>query len=159
MRRNAREKGSARSRERRNVAGKCVQTTSIIGHSCRTCTCVTRHRGAERVEAFSTASTLASAAAIKHDTSEASHHFARQQQASLCGAAPTRPMQRFDDGRRIVGGDLQQRERGTVWHPAPLLPIPERRDADADHEREFRLRLAEIGAHRFHIGRLERART
>ena len=68
-------------------------------------------------------------------------------------------MQPFNDNRRIVGAHLQKRERGTVGHPTPLLPISERRHADADHKREFRLLLAEIGAHRFHIGRLERACT
>ncbi len=86
-------------------------------------------------------------------------HFARLQQASLCGTATARTMQGFDDRRRIVGGHLRQRERGTVGYPAPLFPIAERRHADADQEREFRLRLAEIGAHRFHVGRLERAGT
>ena len=57
-------------------------------------------------------------------------------------------MQGVDDRRRIVSGHLQQREGGTVGHPAPLFPSAERRHADADHERELRLRLAEISAHR-----------
>ena len=68
-------------------------------------------------------------------------------------------MQRFDDGCRVVRGHLQQGESGTVRRPAPLLPISQRRDAHADHASEFRLRLAEIGSHRFHILRLERARA
>lgn len=68
-------------------------------------------------------------------------------------------MQCLDNGRRIVGSHLQQRERGTVGHPAPLFPISECRHAHTDHERELRLRLAKIGAHRFHIRRLKRART
>lgn len=84
------------------------------------------------------------------------HNAQLLQQASLCGAATARTMQCFDDGRRIMGGHLQQREGRSVRHPAPLFPISKRRPADADHERKCRLRLAEIGAHCLHIRRLER---
>ena len=36
-----------------------------------------------------------------------------------------------------------------------FVPIPERRDANADHERRLDLRLSQIRAQRFYIGRTE----
>ncbi len=58
---------------------------------------------------------------------------------SLCGAASARPMQRFDNGRRVVGSHLQQRKSRSIGRPASLLPVAQRCDADADHQGELRL--------------------
>jgi len=48
-------------------------------------------------------------------------------------------MQCLNDRRRIVRRYLQQRERRTIGRTAPLLPIAQSGDADADHHRELRL--------------------
>ena len=76
--------------------------------------------------------------------------------AMLCHTAAGSPMQCLDDGFRIARGDAKQRERGPVWGPASLLPIPERRHAHTNHQRELHLGLTKVAAQRLHIRRPER---
>jgi len=81
------------------------------------------------------------------------------QQRRLCRTPPTRTVQRLDDRLRIVRGDLQQRERRPIGRATALLPIPQRCDANPNHQRELRLRLIERGTQRFYIRRIEGRRA
>ncbi len=52
-------------------------------------------------------------------------------------------------------GYSQESERRPIWGPAPLLPVAQSGNADADHEGELSLRLVELAPDGLHIGRIE----
>src|SRR5205809_1550040 len=52
--------------------------------------------------------------------------------------------QRFGHDLGVLRRYAKERLRGTVGRMPAVLPRLERGDADADHERELRLRLAEL---------------
>ena len=71
----------------------------------------------------------------------------------------SRAVQSFSDRLGILRGHAQQRERRTVRRTTPLLPVAQRRDTDADHERKFTLRRVQPRAHRLNIGWSEHCRA
>ncbi len=64
-------------------------------------------------------------------------------------------MQRLDDRLGIPFGNAQQSERRAIGGATTLLPIAQRGDTHADHQREFDLRLPQLATQRLDIGRLE----
>ena len=64
-------------------------------------------------------------------------------------------VQRLDHRFRIPSGHTEQGQGRAIGRPPPLFPIPERGDAHADHQREFRLGGVEFRPHGLHIRRME----
>src|SRR5450759_5831485 len=67
-------------------------------------------------------------------------------------------VQCLDDSLRIPCDHSEQSQGWSVRCPPSLLPVPERRHAHANQERECRLGRAELGPDRLHIGWVKRGR-
>ena len=76
----------------------------------------------------------------------------------LCRTSSWFSAQCFDYGFRIARSYTQESQCWPFWCTPALFPVPKRRHAHADHQREFRLRSAEGRPDGLHIRRTKRGR-